>query len=61
VHFNRGVRGKVAAEKISGFLNSMQLGAPRTAGGNAAQWHRQTCAQILSVISGKVQREISGA
>jgi hypothetical protein len=38
-------------------LNSIQLGAPRTAGGNAAQRHRQTYAQILSVISVKVQQE----
>jgi hypothetical protein len=39
-------------------LNSIQLGAPRTACGNAAQRHRQTYAQILSVIFVKVQREI---
>jgi hypothetical protein len=39
-------------------LNSIQLGAPRTAGGNAAQRHRQTYAEILSVIAAKVQREI---
>jgi hypothetical protein len=61
VHFDGGVRGKVAAEKISGFLNSIQFGAPRTAGGNAAQRHRQTYARILSVISVKVQREIQEA
>jgi hypothetical protein len=57
-YFDCGFRGKVASEKISGLLNSIQLGAPRTASGNAAQRHRQTYSQILSVISVKVQREI---